>query len=242
MRLADVLSLLGGAASPAACYLTASGGEPLPGRRFQEDEIVERSIPLDKAYRDYLLAWEMNGQPLPLEHGGPLRLVVPGYYGVNNVKWVARLRVSSEQSSARVQRSAYRVRPVGHEGRPDQPTMWEMDVKSFVTRPSGDGVVRPGRTRIEGVAFSGETAVTEVVVSTDGGASWDHADFIDPIVSPYAWRRFAYETELAIGEHTICTRATDSSGRTEPEHFPPNERGYGNNAWADHATSIVVGN
>ena len=239
-RLADLLDLLGGPASSRACYLTASGGEPLPGRKDPSEEIVERSIPLDKAYKDCILAWKMNGDPLPLEHGGPLRLVVPGYYGVNNVKWVSRIKVSDEESTARVQRSAYRVRPVGQVGEPDQPTMWEMDVKSFVTRPVGSAPINSGRVRIEGVAFCGEKAVTEVEVTVDGGTSWHPAEFIDPIVSPYAWRRFALESDLRAGEHVIGSRATDSAGRVQPPQFEPNERGYGNNAWTDHAVRVEV--
>ncbi|MEX2547600.1 MAG: sulfite oxidase [Chloroflexota bacterium] len=239
-RLADLLTLLGGPASSSARYLTASGGEPLPGRRAADEEIVERSIPIDKAYKDCILAWEMNGRQLPLEHGGPLRLIVPGYYGVNNVKWVSRIRVSAHESTARVQRSAYRVRPVGQSGDPTQPTMGEMNVKSFVTRPSGSAPISPGSTRLEGVAFSGERAVTSVELTIDGGNTWQMAEFLDPIVSPYAWRRFASELHLPAGTHVINSRATDSAGRVQPQYFPANERGYGNNAWTDHAAKVEV--
>ena len=86
-----------------------------------------------------ILAWELNGDPIPLAHGGPLRLIIPGYYGVNNVKYVKRLAFTPEQTMANIQSSGYRVRPVGVKGTPNQPSMWEMNLKSFVTHPAGDG-------------------------------------------------------------------------------------------------------
>ena len=94
--------------------------------------MVERSIPL-KALDQALLAWDMNDEPMPLAHGGPLRMVVPGYFGVNNVKYVDRVAFTEGQSDAKIQASGYRIRPIGEKGAPDQPSMWEMPVKSWVT-------------------------------------------------------------------------------------------------------------
>ncbi len=236
--LRALIDVLGGPASARSCYVTATGGEPTRGLERPEDEVVERSIPLSKAYRDGLLAWEMDGEALRPEHGGPVRLIIPGYYGVNNVKWLARLEVSEVESSARMQRTSYRLRPVGQRGDPSQPTMWEMPVKSFTTRlrPLSD----PCAIEVEGVAFSGGGTVVQVKVSFDGGRDWREATFRDPIRGPYAWRRFQAQADIGPGRHVVCTRATDDQGQTQPRTFPPNERGYGNNSWLDHAQEIDI--
>lgn len=236
--LRAVLDALGGPASVRARYLTATGGEPTRGLERRENEVVERSIPLSKAYRDGLLAWEMDGGALRPEHGGPLRLIVPGYYGVNNVKWLARLKVSELESQARIQRTSYRIRPVGQRGDPSQPTMWEMPVKSFTTRLRSAS--DPYTIELEGVAFSGGGAVVQVEVSFDGGRGWRDATFRDPIRGPYAWRRFHARADVGPGRHVVCTRASDDRGQTQPRNFPPNERGYGNNSWLDHAQEIDI--
>ncbi|HBM39285.1 MAG TPA: sulfite oxidase, partial [Sulfitobacter sp.] len=98
---------------------------------------VERSVPkaaMDRA----ILAWEMNGEPVPLAHGGPLRLIIPGYYGVNNIKYLKRLALTVEESPNKIQQTGYRVRPVGEKGDPSQPSMYEMSVKSWITGPLVD--------------------------------------------------------------------------------------------------------
>src|SRR5690606_29352712 len=138
---------------------TATGGEQLPEGVDPLTVVVERSIPLEKGMEDALLAWQMNGEPLPLVHGGPLRLIVPGYFGVNNVKFVKRLAFTPEETQASIQRSSYRVRPIGESGNPSQPTMWEMPVKSWVNHPAGEQSVRAGRVIIDGVAFGGTNPV-----------------------------------------------------------------------------------
>src|SRR5690606_31597360 len=104
--------------------------------------IVERSVPM-KALEQAILAWEMNGEPLPLAHGGPLRLIVPGYYGVNNVKYVKRVAFTPKESDAKIHETGYRVRPVGEKGAATQPSMWDMNVKSWIDQPSGSGKVKP---------------------------------------------------------------------------------------------------
>ena len=91
---------------------------------------VERSVPIDKGLDDCLLVWEMNGEPLPLVHGGPVRLLVPGYFGVNNVKWVKRIAASVNESGNKIQQSGYRMRAVGESGNATHPSMYRMPVKS----------------------------------------------------------------------------------------------------------------
>ncbi|XOT97651.1 molybdopterin-dependent oxidoreductase, partial [Alcaligenes pakistanensis] len=96
--------------------------------------MVERSLPLE-AIDDAILAWEINGQPIPLAHGGPLRLIVPGYTGVNNVKYIKQLAFTKDQSAASIQQNSYRMTPVGEKTNPNQESVWEMPVKSWITSP-----------------------------------------------------------------------------------------------------------
>lgn len=234
--LSKVVEALGGVNS-AAKFITATGGEVLPEGLDPKSVMVERSVPL-AAMDNILLAWELNGEPLPLAHGGPLRFVVPGYYGVNNVKYIKQLAFTERETDAKIQSSGYRVRSVGVAGKPDQPSMWEMNVKSWVTSPLEEA--KSGRTIIQGVAFGGAQAVKGVEVSTDGGKTWQQARFVGPDLGQFAWRPFVLETELKPGKYTIASRATDSQGNAQPENFPENERGYAHNGWRRHAVEVTV--
>jgi sulfite oxidase len=238
--LAAVAAAMGGV-SKAAKFVTGTGGEKLPAGIDPKSVVVERSVPLS-AMETALLAWEMNGEPLPLAHGGPLRLVIPGYYGVNNVKYLSRLAFSEKETDAKIQSSGYRVRPIGKTGAPDQLSMWEMNVKSWITRPAGeDGQsVKAGNVHVVGVAFAGVRSAARVEVSLDGGKSWKAAQFIGPDLGPYAWRQFAFTTQLRPGTYTIASRATDTAGNVQPADRVENERGYGHNGWRDHAVTIKV--
>ena len=227
---------LGGLADGAK-FMTGTGGETIPKGIDPKTVLVERSVPVS-AMEDAILAWEMNGKPLTVAHGGPLRLVVPGYYGVNNVKYIKRLAFTQDESDAAIQRTGYRVRPVGQKGAPDQPSMWEMSVKSWVTHPVRDA--SSGEIQIYGVAFGGVNDLKNVEVSTDGGKSWRQARLIGPDLGRFAWRPFVLSADLKPGEHVIASRATDAKGDTQPEKFEPNERGYGHNGWADHAVEVKV--
>ena len=104
VSLRKVVEHLGGAV-PGMRYLTATGGEVLPDGADPKKAAVERSIPIEKAMKDAMLVWEINGQPLPISHGGPVRLMVPGYYGCNQIKYVKRLAFTAEQSQVKMQRS-----------------------------------------------------------------------------------------------------------------------------------------
>lgn len=115
----NVVAALGGVASGMA-YVTGTGGEKLPEGVDPLTVLVERSVPL-KAMEDAILAWEMNGEPLSLAHGGPLRLIVPGYQGVNNIKYIKRLAFTEAQSQARIMQHGYRMTPPGAKASPDQP-------------------------------------------------------------------------------------------------------------------------
>lgn len=231
-----VIDAMGGVAG-GANFLTGTGGEEIPDGVPKETIQVERSVPM-AAMDHAILAWEMNGEPLPLAHGGPLRLVIPGYYGVNNVKYLKRLALTEGESPNKIQQTSYRVRPVGVKGDPSQPSMYEMSVKSWITGPLMDAAT--GKVQIHGVAMGGVSDLEKVEVSIDGGQSWAEAQFLGPDLGPYAWRPFVMITDLAEGTHTLASRATAKDGLSQPETFPPNERGYGNNGWRVHAVDVTV--
>ncbi|UCH29204.1 MAG: sulfite oxidase, partial [Myxococcales bacterium] len=220
-------------------YLTTTGGEPLPEGIDRNQVVVERSIPIDKALDDCLLAWEMNGEPIPRSHGGPLRLIVPGYFGCNQIKFVKNLAFTNEQGPAKIQQTGYRMRAVGVKGSPDQPAMWEMPVKSFITLPTEQTPIVAGKFRVTGVAFGGAKAVAKVEVSTDG-KRWQEARWVGPDLGKYAWRVFELELERAPGPLKLYSRATNATGEAQPEHRNENERGYGNNSWRDMGVTVQV--
>lgn len=234
-----VVDALGGVVG-GAVYMTGTGGEKLPEGVDPKSVMVERSVPL-AAMSDALLAWEMNGAAMPLAHGGPLRLIVPGYTGVNNVKYIKRLAFTVEQSDAKIQKTGYRVTPPGQKADESQPSVWEMAVKSWINSPASEqGAIAAGLVQIKGVAFGGMHAVKAVEVSVDGGKTWQAARFVGPDMGRYAWRQFVFPARLAAGSHTIMSRATDAQGTVQPEGRVDNAGGYNNNSWRDHALQITV--
>ena len=163
-----VVAALGGVAD-GMTYITGTGGEKLPEGVDPLSVLVERSIPL-KALEDAMLVWEMNGEPLTLAHGGPVRIIFPGYQGVNNIKYIKRVAFTSQQSGARIMSHGYRLAPPGTKPNPDQQSIWEMPVKSWINGPlAEDGVLKAGVAQVHGVAFGGMHAIKGVEVSADGG-------------------------------------------------------------------------
>jgi sulfite dehydrogenase len=234
-----VAAALGGPTAGAA-YLTGTGGEELPEGLDPLSVMVERSVPVS-AMEDAMLAWEMNGAPIPLAHGGPLRLIVPGYTGVNNIKYIKRLAFTAKESEARIMSHGYRISPPGGKGEPNQPSVQEMSVKSWINAPTPEaGEVKAGPVQIVGVAFGGLNAVSRVDVSIDGGKTWKQARLVGPDLGRYAWRQFALAATLPAGTHTLVSRATDASGNVQPEQRMENAGGYNNTSWADHAVKVTV--
>lgn len=249
VKVADVIAHLGGVDTRAR-YLTGTGGEPLPSGVPRNKVIVERSVPLKKGLNDCLLAWKMNGQPIPLSHGGPLRLVVPGYFGCNQIKYIKTLAATAEQSPAKIQQKGYRFRPIGDSGAPQQPSMWRMPVKSWVmsalVKPQDTALNQRYTVQFAGVAFSGERGVSKVEVSIDQGITWRSARLTPtPDVknqrSINAWHPFSVSLDLAKGTHQLVCRATDTLGEIQPKDRIENERGYGHNGWLDHGFTVSVG-
>jgi len=237
--LRTVAQALGGT-SEGVRFITGTGGETLPAGIDPKTVIVERSVPIT-ALDDAMLAWEMNGEPVPHAHGGPLRLIVPGYSGVNNIKYIKRLAFTREQTDAAIQRTGYRMHPPGTKGDPSYPAVWEMEPKSWINSPAPEaGTARSGWVQIHGVAMGGMQAPRRVEVSLDGGNSWREASFIGPNMGRYAWRPFVLQTQLKPGAYVMASRVTDSQGRVQVETTPDNAGGYLNSGWRAHAVSINV--
>ena len=187
-----------------------------------------RSLPLDKAlHPDTLLAYAMNGAALPVEHGFPLRLVVPGWYGMASVKWLIRLTATTTAFRGYFQVDRY-VMPPG-EGESEPRPLTEVGVRSLILRPRPGEVLSPGTHRLQGVAWSGSGSVESVEVSVDGGVNWSSAAWTSPD-HRYAWRRWEYLWDTSPGPSVLMSRARDTTGNVQPAESEWNRLGYANNA------------
>ena len=162
---------------------------------------------------EILLAYEMNGEPLPLFHGAPLRLIVPGWYGVANVKWLDQIHVQDRRFAGKYMARDYVTlsrREVGGEIRWEERLVTRMQLKSAITRVS-----RKGNTHIiRGFALNDGTPLRSVEVKIDDGP-WEQAR-IDPDATPYSWKLFSYQWENpAAGEHSLISRVTDENGQVQ---------------------------
>jgi DMSO/TMAO reductase YedYZ molybdopterin-dependent catalytic subunit len=185
-----------------------------------------RSLPLVKAlHPDTLLAFRMNGELLEPSHGFPVRLFVPGWYGVASVKWLERIEVLDRPFQGYFQSTKYTVqRQIS--GSPQRVVVGSMAVKAEIIRPSAGSVLGLGTNRLFGVAWAGEEAVARVNVSADGGESWDEAQLIGPR-APYSWTLWEYLWEVAAaGEYTLLVRAEAESGAVQPLSHDPLLGGY----------------
>ena len=232
-----VVDACGGVDSDAV-FMTSAGVDHEPTGLDPKKAKVERSVP-KKVYKDAMLAWEMNGVPLPNAHGGPLRMVTPGYFGINNVKHLGQVAFTKTESTVKYMKSSYRISPIGKKGS-QYPSCWEMSVKSWITRPTDEtGTVKAGNVQIVGVAMGGTKKVRSVKVSIDGGQSWKKAKFVGPDLGKYAWRQFVFEANLAPGSYNLASKAS-GGGKTQPELRYENRRGYAHNGWKDHSVNVEV--
>jgi DMSO/TMAO reductase YedYZ molybdopterin-dependent catalytic subunit/rhodanese-related sulfurtransferase/glyoxylase-like metal-dependent hydrolase (beta-lactamase superfamily II) len=186
----------------------------------------ERSLPLDTAYQaQALLAYAMNGEPLPLQHGYPLRLVVPGWYGVASVKWLTAIELVDHPFDGHFQMTKYWYE--NDEG--DRKPVTLQRVRALITEPGDGDTLPPGETTVRGVAWSGAAPIDRVEIGIDD-RPWQKARLIgEP--QPHRWQWWELHTPLERpGAHTIRARATDLAARTQPPTPPWNRHGYGNNA------------
>ena len=175
-----------------------------------------RSVPVEKAMDDVLLAFAMNGEPLTAAHGFPLRAIVPGWYGMASVKWLQRLVVTDQPFNGYYQTIDYAHWKRDQNG-PVLVPLGEMQVKAEIARPGNDEVVSANsRYEVRGAAWTAAAVVTRVEISCDGGKSWDDAS-LDGDASENTWRLWEFEWRTpAPGNYTLMARATDSRGRVQP--------------------------
>jgi DMSO/TMAO reductase YedYZ molybdopterin-dependent catalytic subunit len=198
-----------------------------------------RSIPLEKAMESTLLAYEMNGEALPREHGYPLRALALGWTGANCVKWLHNITVLDQLHEGFFMDNVYRVFQKGEDPKSGE-LVKGIDVKSIITEPLDTEKLAPGIVPIRGTAYAGEAGIQEVAVSVDNGRNWAPAELVGP-QETYAWRHWEYLWQVKKkGEYTILARATDKNGRRQPENAHWNVLGYGNNGFREHAIEIRI--
>ena len=199
-----------------------------------EEQSYQRSMALEELRTgEAILAYEVNGVPLPPQHGFPLRLVVPGWYGMTSVKWLSSITVLAEPFDGYQMRQSYRARQ--HEDDPGEP-ITRMAPRSLMIPPgipeflSRSRTVAPGACELRGRAWAGEAAIASVEVSCDGGRTWIEADLDDDSLGPWAWRAWRFTWDAAPGDYELCCRARDAAGNVQPLDPPWNIGGYLNNA------------
>ncbi len=216
---------------PGAVDVAFTGADHGVERGVEQD--YQRGLSLFEALRDdVLLVYEMNGQPLPPQHGAPVRLVVPGWYGMAHVKWLVGVTVLDRPFDGFQNTVAYRVKR--DEDDPGQPVTRILP-KALVQPPgfpdfqSRTRVLDAGVHELTGRAWSGWGAVVRVEVSVDGGATWSDA-VLGPAEGPYAWRPWTWTWDAREpGRYEVCARATDAAGNVQPVQQPWNLQGMANN-------------
>jgi DMSO/TMAO reductase YedYZ molybdopterin-dependent catalytic subunit len=176
-----------------------------------------RSVPLEKAQRDVLLAYRMNGKDLPPEHGFPVRAIVPGWYAMASIKWLQRIVVTGQPFNGYYQTLDYAYWKRRGELAELSPVA-QLQVKAEIAKPTqGETVPANSTVRIHGAAWASGNQIVRVEVSIDGGSTWNEATLLGAS-KPNAWRlwEFNWQTPTAPGKHALVARATDSLGETQP--------------------------
>jgi sulfite oxidase len=236
VRVRDVLENAG--VKPSAKHLHVFGSDDPPGKVPP----FHRSVEIEKVLADGILAFAMNGEPLPVAHGAPLRLIVPGWAGDHWMKWLVRLSPQAESQKGFYMDTAYRY-PLapgapGVAFKPEEMApVTELFVKSNIT--TSPARAKAGRAyEIRGFAFSGAPDIAKVEISDDDGATWQEAA-LDRRHDPYAWRLWSYRwTPSRAGAARLCARATDIKGNVQPREATWNQSGYLHNSW--HFVDVEV--
>ena len=230
--VSELLEHCGPRASARELLFRGADSGSVPGRR--EPIRYERSLSLDEAVRSRaLLAYAMNGEPLPKRHGYPLRLVVPGWFAMASVKWLTEIELIDREFTGHFQTETYQYEtPAGARA-----PVTRQNVRSLIVEPAAGEQRARGAMTIRGVAWSGEAPVRTVEVSVDRGP-WTRASLVgEPIRHAWRWWELLTRIERS-GVVSLRARATDEPGRTQPNHAPWNRLGYGNNAI--HDVEVVV--
>ena len=226
VRLSDLLKRAG--ARSTVTHVWAAGAD----RPMGTQPPFVRQVPLAKAPDPgTIVAYAMNGQPIPTAHGAPLRLVVPGWEGAYAIKWLTTLTLATAEHDGFWVQSGYRyptkrVAPGAAVDAKDLAPLTGLVVKSLITTPLEGAVVPPGKVTVAGFAWAGEIDIARVDVSTDAGATWQTAQ-LTGTPEKFAWRRFEFTYDATRQDtHTILSRATDARGNTQPIAPQWNPSGY----------------
>jgi sulfite oxidase len=242
-RLADVLTAAGVDEREG---LHVAFGAPDVAPEAVPVQSYGSSIPLSKAMSDeVLLAWEMNSEPLPRVHGGPVRVVVPGYVGARSVKWITAITVQSVPSQNYFQARDYRILPPDVDPDTAAPgqgiPLSSLPLNCDILVPDEGDEIPAGALTVRGWALAGDgRGIGRVDVSLDDGRTWRQAH-LEAARSPWAWWPWSLTVETAPGPVSLLARAWDDTGVTQPESPAQvwNPRGYANNAWA-HVNVLVI--
>ena len=242
VSVAEVLNMAGVRSTAVDVVFEGADHGPDEVAGDPPDVAYERSVPVEKAmHPDTLLAYEMNGEPLPPIHGFPLRLVVPGWYGMTSIKWLVGIHVLDHEFKGFYQMERYMtVNGPGAETYYTYHT--KMKVKSIITSPTPEEFIPMGACLVSGAAWSGEEEVVRVEVSADGGKTWSEAS-LKPRTD-YSWYRWEYTWQTpAPGQYILMSRATNDKGVTQPMDFPNkwDGIGYGNNMVFEHPVEVRGG-
>src|SRR5512132_919706 len=208
------------------------------------EQSYQRSLELEVALADdVVLAYERNGEPLLPQHGFPLRLLVPGWYGMTNVKWLSSLTVTDRPFDGHQHLRSYRFQLDEEDiGEPlsrmlPRALVAPPGVPDFHTR---ERIVDATPVRLHGRAWSGHAPITSVEVSDDAGGTWSAAELTDDLGSPWAWRGWTYDWSPAPGQYVLCCRASDETGATQPLEPVWNVGGYATNAVQRVPVTVVA--
>ena len=231
VRLKDLLQHVG--ASKDAAFVHISGADTPPKK---EVPAFLRSIPLARAMDpSTLVAWGMNGAPLTLSHGAPLRLVVPAWAGDHWIKWLTRIHLHKEEAPGFYMQTAYKypttpIEPGAAVKPENMRSLTTFPVKSVIASPQEGSTFPAGRREIVGCAFSGDAAIAKVEVSTDLGQTWQVAS-LEGEANAGRWQVWKLVYQAAKGRQNVLVRATDKKGVTQPQSAAWNPSGYFHNAW-----------
>jgi DMSO/TMAO reductase YedYZ molybdopterin-dependent catalytic subunit len=198
-----------------------------------------RSIPLEKAMSSTILAYEMNGEPLPIKHGYPLRALALGWTGANCAKWLHKITLMDRPHEGFFMDKVYRVFQKDQDPKSGA-VVTGIKLKSIITQPLQGESLPAGPVTILGAAYAGEEEIERVEVSVDNGSTWRPAAFLGPRES-FAWRQWQFVWEAkGKGDLKIMARAIDTKGRTQPMNASWNVLGYGNNGVEEHAIVVHI--
>lgn len=226
--LCEIFNLFG--IVDSACDVVFEGHDSGEIEGFEGEYPFARSIPLEVAmHPDTLIAYGLNNKPIPYKHGYPIRLIVPQWYAMASVKWLKRITVLDKPFDGPYQELDYHYFPYVNSDRNKTPVTL-MKVNSIIQKPLPQSTLDAGEHRIYGIAWTGKGVIAKVEVSLDCGRSWEQAELWQDPAHPYSWSSWSYIWHAnRKGTYTIMARATDSTGRIQPQRVEWNRLGYGYN-------------